>query len=146
MNIPKNVKSQDARPRRGDIWRVNLEPTVGSEIKSDKGRKGDTRPVLVLSRPRVGEKAVCLCAPITDYKPERDELRFWRVEIGDTAENGLHKMSCIDVSQTRALDTARFMRHDGRAHHAETQASAAALARCVGYIHPETHPETDEPL
>lgn len=137
MKIPKNVKSATPQPRRGDIWRVNLEPTLGSEIKSDKGRKGDTRPVLVLSRPRTGEKTVCLCAPITDYKPERDELRFWRVEIGDTSENGLHKMSCIDVSQTRALDTRRFTQQSGRAHQAETQACAAALAQCVGYIHPE---------
>lgn len=137
MNIPRNVKSENVKPRRGDIWRVNLEPTTGSEIKSDKGRKGDTRPVLVLSRPRIGEKSVCLCAPITDYKPDRDDLRFWRVEIGDTDENGLSKLSCIDVSQTRALDTGRFERQSGRAHHAETEASAAALARCVGYIQPE---------
>lgn len=137
MKIPKNVGVQEVKPRRGDIWRADLEPTVGSEIKSDKGKKGDTRPVLVLSRPRVGEKTVCLCAPITDYLPGRDELRFWRVEIGETPENGLDKMSCIDVSQTRALDVERFKRQNGRAHNAETEASAAALARCVGYIQPE---------
>ena len=143
MRIPRNAGASESRPRRGDIWRVDLEPTVGSEISSDKGRKGDTRPVLVLSRPRVGEKTVCLCAPITDYKPERDELRFWRIEIGDTAENGLDKMSCIDVSQTRALDVSRFANHSGRAHPAETEASAVALARCVGVTVPDSN---EQPL
>lgn len=127
----------EARPRRGDIWRADLEPVRGHEIQSDKGKPGDTRPVLVLSRPKIGEKTVCLCAPITDYEPDRDEIRYWRVEIGDTPENGLDKMSCIDVSQTRALDVERFQRQSGRAHPAETEASAAALARCVGYIQPD---------
>lgn len=138
MRTPSATELQDDKPRRGDIWRVNLEPTVGGEIRSDKGRRGDTRPILVLSRPRVGEKSVYLCAPITDYKPDRDELRFWRIEIGDTPENGLDKMSCIDVSQTRALDFGRFRRGCGRAHAAETQASATALARCVGVVVPES--------
>lgn len=138
MRVPNPANLQEDKPRRGDIWRVDLEPTVGSEIRSDKGRKGDTRPILVLSRPRVGEKSVYLCAPITDYKPDRDELRFWRIEIGDTSENGLDKMSCIDVSQTRALDFGRFRRQSGRAHNAETQASAIALARCVGVVVPDS--------
>ena len=139
MRRPAESSQSEAHPRRGDIWRVDLEPTVGGEIRSDKGRRGDTRPVLVLSRPRVGEKTVCLCAPITDYKPDRDELRFWRIEIGDTGENGLDKMSCIDVSQTRALDAGRFKRQSGRAHPAETAASAVALARCVGVTVPENN-------
>ena len=138
MRIPKSTELQDDKPRRGDIWRVDLEPTIGSEIRSAKGRRGDTRPILVLSLPRVGEKSVYLCAPITDYKPDCDELRFWRIEIGDTPENGLDKLSCIDVSQTRALDFGRFNRQNGRAHNDETQASATALARCVGVVVPDS--------
>lgn len=133
-----NIKAAAARaagetpkPRRGDIWRANLEPTIGSEIQKNN------RPVLVLSRPKIGEPSVYLCAPITEFLPERDEVRFWRVPIGDTPENGLDKMSCIDVSQTRALDTQRFQKHCGRAHVAETEGAAEALALCVG-ITPQT--------
>lgn len=122
----------DVQPKRGDIWRVDLEPTAGHEIKSNKGKASDTRPVLVLSRPKIGEKSVCLCAPITEFLPDRDALRFWRVAIGDTPENGLSKMSCIDVSQTRALDTERFKQECGRAHSAEIEGAAKALALCVG--------------
>lgn len=123
----------ELQPKRGEIWRVNLEPTRGSEIQSDKGRKGDTRPVLILSRPGVGTPGVTLCAPITDYKPDRDKRRFWRVVIGDNETSGLNKISCADVSQTRALDVARFVSQDGKAHPAEVEAGAAALAVSVGY-------------
>jgi mRNA-degrading endonuclease toxin of MazEF toxin-antitoxin module len=109
---------------------VNLEPTRGGELQKNN------RPVLVLSRPGIGTPGVSLCAPITDFKPERDKLRYWRVVIGDSEESGLSKLSCADVSQTRALDISRFVSQDGEAHDAETEASAAALALCVGYTPP----------
>lgn len=141
----RRASENEAQPRRGDVWRVDLEPTVGSEIQSAKSdAKGKTisrtRPVLVLSRPRIGEKSVALCAPITEFLPERDGRRFWRVPIGDTEGNGLSKMSCIDVSQTKALDTARFQSQTGRAHGTETQGAAEALALCVG-VNPQREDE-----
>ncbi len=114
-------------PRRGEIWRVNLEPTIGAELQKDN------RPVLVLSRPGAGERTVRLCAPLTDFKPERDAFRYWRVLLGEGV-SGLHKLSCADVSQVRALDVARFVRKDGKAHSVEVEATAAALAMLSGYI------------
>lgn len=132
------------RPKRGEIWRADLEPTVGSELKSSKGGPNDTRPVLVLSRPSIGTPDVSLCALITDYKPERDKPRFWRVVIGDTPESGLSKVSCADVSQTRALDISRFISQAGRAHAVEVEATAAALAQTVGYKPPQPKPQGDK--
>lgn len=117
-------------PRRGEIWRVRLEPTVGGEMQKDN------RPVLVLSRPGVGERGVSLCAPLADFKPERDGRRFWRVSIGDNKTSGLTKLSCADVSQTRALDVARVVSQTGKAHSAEIEACAAALAKSVGFVPP----------
>lgn len=122
---PKDA-SPVLNPRRGEVWRVNLEPTVGAEIRKD------FRPVLVLNRPGTGERTVRLCAPITDFKPERDALRYWRVGIGEGV-SGLDKFSCVDVSQTRALDVARFVRKDGKAHPAELEAVVAALAAIIGF-------------
>ena len=130
MKLPR--QPAPINPRRGEIWRVDFEPTVGSEISSDKGGRADTRPALVLSLPRIGERTVRLCAPITDYSPQRDEGRLWRVAIGDSPESGLTKLSCADVSQTRALDTSRFERKIGKAHETETQATADQLAATVG--------------
>lgn len=119
------------QPRRGEIWRVNLEPTRGGETQKPN------RPVLVLSRPNVGASGVSLCAPITDFRPDRDNRRFWRVVIGDNQTSGLDKTSCVDLSQTRALDVSRFIRKDGRAHPAEIKASAVALAQIVGAFEPQ---------
>lgn len=114
-------------------------------MSSDKGGRGDTRPVLVLSLPGIGERTIRLCVPITDYQPRRDEDRIWRVEIGDNATSGLTKISCADLSQTRVLDIARFERKDGRAHDAEVEASARTLALIVGVIFPDENDEY-EPL
>ena len=130
MKLPKQPPAPN--PKRGEIWRVDFEPTVGSELSSAKGGLHDTRPALVLSLPKIGERTIRLCAPITDYAPQRDENRLWRVAIGDTPESGLTKLSCADISQTRALDISRFERKIGKAHPTETQATADELAASVG--------------
>ena len=51
-------------------------------------------------------------------------------------------MSCADVSQTRVLDISRFERRDGRAHSAEVEASARALALLVGVTPPDDDNES----
>lgn len=129
MSRKQRETAPTVNPRRGEIWRVNLEPTVGAEIQKDN------RPVLVLSRPGDGERGVKLCAPLTGFNPERDGLRYWRVLLGEGV-SGLYKLSCADVSQVRALDVARFVRKDGKAHPTEVEVTAAALAALVGYIPP----------
>ena len=115
------------KPQRGEIWRANLEPAVGGEIQKDN------RPVLVLSRPSVGAVGVSLCAPITDFKPDRDGRRFWRVFLEASEKSGLDKPSCADVGQTRALDVSRFVKQDGKAAPIEVEAAVAALAKSVDY-------------
>ena len=122
------LPAPDIHPRRGQIWRANLNPVIGSEIE-----KND-RPVLVLQIPGVGFRTVRICAPITEFDPEKDALRFWRVPIYHAPESGLDKFSCADASQVRALDIRRFIDHIGEAHPAEIDTAAAALATIVGVI------------
>ncbi len=117
----------DLKPQRGEIWRANLEPAVGGEIQKDN------RPVLVISRPSVGAIGVSLCAPISDYKPDRDGRRFWRVFLDANERSGLDKPSCADVGQTRAPDVSRFVKQDGKAAPIEVEAVVAALAKSVDY-------------
>ena len=47
--------------QRADIWLVNLEPTVGAEIRK-------TRPVVVVSSDAVGTLPVRLVSPLTEWK------------------------------------------------------------------------------
>ena len=47
-------------PRRGEIWLVNFDPSVGSEIRK-------IRPALVLSLDAIGRLPLKLVVPITDW-------------------------------------------------------------------------------
>ena len=45
-------------PKRGEIWLVNLDPTVGAEIQK-------TRPAIVISSDYIGKLPLKLVVPIT---------------------------------------------------------------------------------
>ena len=46
-------------PKRGEIWLVNLDPTIGVEIKK-------TRPAIVINSNIIGKLPLKLVVPITD--------------------------------------------------------------------------------
>lgn len=48
-------------PSRGQVWVVNLDPTVGSEIRK-------TRPVVVVNSDAIGTLPIRLVAPLTEWK------------------------------------------------------------------------------
>lgn len=50
-----------AVPKRGEIWLVNFDPTVGAEIKK-------VRPSVVISSDDIGKLPIELIAFITDWK------------------------------------------------------------------------------
>lgn len=86
--------------KQGSIWQVNLDPTIGSEIKKD-------RPCLILNSNKVGKLALKIIAPITDFK-EHYTLVPWMVTIEPTKENGLSKKSTIDLFQVRSVSEQRL--------------------------------------
>ena len=98
--MPKN-----SLPRRGEIWDVSFDPTVGAEIRK-------TRPALVISSDFVGRLPIKLVAPLTDWKPNFAP-DVWHVRVDPTPQNGLSKSSAVDVLQLRGLDLQRFVRHRG---------------------------------
>jgi mRNA interferase MazF len=48
-------------PQRGEIWLVNFDPTLGTEIRK-------IRPAVVISSNNIGVLPIKLVAPITDWK------------------------------------------------------------------------------
>lgn len=46
---------------RGEVWRINLDPTIGSEIRK-------TRPVIVVNDNTIGVLPLKIVVPITDWK------------------------------------------------------------------------------
>ena len=94
-----------SRPKRGEIWLVNFDPTVGAEIKK-------VRPAVVISSDAVGKLPIKLIAPMTEWKPYFSQ-NFWHVKIEPDATNGLTKTSGIDTLQLRGVDLQRFVSRVG---------------------------------
>jgi mRNA interferase MazF len=105
-------------PRRGEIWLVSFDPTVGAEIKK-------TRPAIVISSDAVGRLPIKLVAPLTDWK-DYYAANIWHVRIDPDAANGLAKVSAVDTLQLRGMDRQRFVRKLG--HVAPTQMEEIVLA------------------
>ncbi|WP_438501800.1 type II toxin-antitoxin system PemK/MazF family toxin [Cuspidothrix issatschenkoi] len=92
-------------PKRGEIWLVNFDPTIGAEIRK-------VRPAVVISSDAVGKLPIKLIAPVTDWKTYFLQ-NFWNVKIEPDTTNSLTKISAIDVLQLRGVDLQRFIRKLG---------------------------------
>ena len=92
--------------KRGEIWLVNFDPTVGREIQK-------TRPAVVISSDAVGRLPIKLVAPLTDWK-DYFTPNIWHVRIDPDNYNGLAKVSAVDTLQLRGMDRQRFIRKLGQ--------------------------------
>ena len=90
---------------RGEIWLVNLDPTVGSEIKK-------TRPAVIISSDLVGILPLKIVVPFTDWK-DRYETASWMVRIEPDEQNGLSKFSAADGLQVRSISNQRLVKQLG---------------------------------
>lgn len=88
-----------------DIWLVNLDPTIGAEIKK-------TRPCVILNNNDIGLLPLKVVAPITDFK-RNYENNLWMVTLKPTTKNGLNKKSVIDLFQLRSLSEKRMIKKIG---------------------------------
>jgi mRNA interferase MazF len=110
-------------PQRSEIWLINLDPTVGSEIRK-------TRPAIVVSADAVGVLPVKLIVPLTSWNESyRDKL--WLIEVTPTRTNGLAKPSAADVLQLRSVALERFISRIGRMPASQMNEIAAAIALVV---------------
>ena len=113
------------QPKRGEIWLINLDPTVGVEMQK-------TRPVVVISSDAAGRLSIKLITPLTAWDA-RYSGNFWHVQVNPTASNGLSKASAVDVLQARGVDTSRFIKKIGRLDAVLMENIAAAMAALVEY-------------
>lgn len=109
--------------RRGEVWLVNFDPTIGSEIKKQ-------RPAIVISSDGVGKLPLKLIAPITGWQ-ESFENNLWQVKLEVTATNGLSKTSAVDALQLRGMDIARFIKRLGSLDLDEMKAITEAIVLVV---------------
>lgn len=97
---------------RGEIWLVNLDPTVGSEIQK-------SRPCLVVSPPEMHDhlRTVIVAPMTTGARPAP-----FRIPITFGGKKGL-----ILLDQIRTLDKVRLVRKLGAASSASLSATLRTL-------------------
>jgi mRNA interferase MazF len=91
--------------KQGEIWLINLDPTVGAEIKK-------TRPAIIVSDDSLGKLPLKIIVPITDWK-ERYEIAPWMIKVEPNSKNGLTKDSSADCFQVRSVSQERFVKKMG---------------------------------
>ncbi len=87
-------------PRRGEIWKVALDPTKGSEIQK-------TRPCVVVSSDALASLRIRIVVPVTEWQTSHAKDVF-RVELPPDAQNQLEKLSGADTVQIRCVALERF--------------------------------------
>ena len=110
---------------RGEIWLINLDPTVGAEIRK-------TRPVVVVSSDAVGALPIKLVAPLTEWK---DYLvrNIWHVKGAPDSTNGLTQASAVDTLQLRGVDVERFIRKLGSVSPTVMRSIILAITAVIEY-------------
>ena len=91
---------------QGEVWLVNLDPTIGDEIRK-------MRPAIVVNRNALGNLALRIVVPITGWQDRFKECD-WLIRLDPDATNGLDKPSAADAFQVRSISIRRFVRPLGR--------------------------------
>ncbi|MEX2141800.1 MAG: type II toxin-antitoxin system PemK/MazF family toxin [Pirellulales bacterium] len=91
---------------QGEVWLVNLDPTIGDEIRK-------MRPAVVVNRDALGNLALRVVVPVTAWQDRFAECD-WLTRLDPDATNSLDKPSAADAFQVRSVSTRRFVRRLGR--------------------------------
>jgi mRNA interferase MazF len=127
MAIHKTRQSTQAlrHPLRGDIYLVDFDPTVGSEINK-------TRPALVLQNNIANRNSpITIVAAITsqfDADPYPTEV------IMESKETGLPLRSAVMLNQIRSIDRRRLVKQVGRTNNSIMRRVEQALRISLGMV------------
>ncbi len=109
--------------RRGDVFRIRLDPAVGGEIRK-------TRPGVVVSNDQACRfDSVVQIVPVTGL-PDRS-IRRYEAGLG-SSESGLTKPSRAVANQIRTVAKERLLERIGHLDEAEMRALEEAIAVQLG--------------
>ena len=91
---------------QGEIWIINLDPTLGAEIRKK-------RPAIIVNDDEIGRLPLKVIVPLTDWKDSYDNAP-WMVKIEPDNINNVTKISSVDCFQIRSLSETRFIRMVGK--------------------------------
>ena len=109
---------------KGEIWLINLDPTIGAEIRK-------TRPAVIISEDAMGILPLRIIVPLADWK-ERYSVAPWMTLIEMEAQNGLTKPSAADAFQIRSVSQERFVQRIGALQDAQIRQILQAVQLVIG--------------
>lgn len=109
--------------KQGEVWLINLDPTIGAEIKK-------TRPSIVVNDNSLGKLPLKIIVPLTDWK-ERYEVAPWMVYLKPDSHNNLSKESAADCFQIRSISEERFIKKIGKISYSNLEEIKEALSKVL---------------
>ena len=112
-------------PKRGEVYVVNFDPTVGAEIKK-------TRPALILQND-IGNRysTITIVAAITSYAGGK----IYPTEVLlEAVKTDLKNDSVVLLNQIRSIDTTRLLKRIGKVDREIMQKIDRALEISIGLI------------
>lgn len=110
-------------PRRGDIFLVDFDPTIGAEIRK-------TRPALIVQNDIANQHSpITILAAITskfDIPPYPAEV------VMEAGESGLAQRSSVLLNQFRSVDRQRLIKRIGHARPETMQRVDQAIRISLG--------------
>jgi len=106
--------------KQGEVWLINLDPTIGAEIRK-------TRPAIIVNDNTLGKLPLKIIIPITDWK-DRYSVVPWMVRVLPDKNNKLGKPSAADCFQIRSVDEQRLLKRLGTLGIDEMHAIRKALS------------------
>ncbi|MGH9339150.1 MAG: type II toxin-antitoxin system PemK/MazF family toxin [Acidobacteriota bacterium] len=112
-------------PKRGEVYLVSFDPTLGAEIKK-------TRPALILQNDVANRYSpITIVAAITSQR--RDPLRPTNVPV-KTPEGGLTSASMVLLNQIRSIDKQRLGKRLGALKPETMSQVERALQISLGWV------------
>lgn len=113
-------------PKRGEVWLVSFDPTLGAEIKK-------TRPALILQNDVANRASpITIVAAITS---RFDDGRLYPTEVRlAPPEGGLTAESVVLLNQLRSVDKRRLVKRLGRVKPGTLENVERALQISVGLM------------
>ena len=111
--------------KQGEIWLIDLDPTVGAEMNK-------TRPAVIVNDDQLGRLPLKIIAPITDWKAHYS-LAPWMIPINPSNQNGLTKKSSIDCFQIRSVSENRLVKRIGFITFQEFSQVQKGIVKVIGY-------------
>lgn len=109
--------------KQGEVYLINLDPTIGAEIKK-------TRPAIIVNDDALGKLPLKVNVPLTDWK-DKYKVAPWMVKISADNVNKLLKDSSADCFQIRSISEKRIIKKLGEINEESFKEIKIALSKVL---------------